>query len=147
MDDTGYKHWHVIRAVELGTSAAEVWDVVGGFYTIHTWHPDIVLTEIPAEQTETRELRRVLTFPGQPKTVEELVSMDNDTFHYRYKWHQGAWGEKVRNYHSSLRVLSADLDKSCIVQWESEFDYPSDAISEFYRNGFRELQRRFPLKI
>lgn len=145
MSDTDYIHWHVIRTVELGAGAADVWDVIGGFFTIHEWHPDITLTEIPLEQTKTRELRRILTFPGQPKTVEELVSMDNDDFHYRYKWHKGDWGERVRNYHASLRVLAGDLDMTCIVQWESEFDYPSDAISDFYLNGFRALQGRYPL--
>lgn len=140
-----YKPWHVVRTVELGAAAQDVWHVIGGFYTIHQWHPDIEKTEVPPEQTQTRQCRRMLTFPGQPKTVEELVSMDNDDLHYRYKWHAGAWGEQVRNYHASLRVIAGDLGKTCIVQWESTFDYPTDAISTFYLNGFRELQRRFPL--
>jgi hypothetical protein len=140
-----YKHWHVVRSVELGAPAATVWDIIGGFFTIHEWHPDISKTEISAEQTQTNQLRRILTFPGQPTTTEELVSLTNDDFHYRYKWHQGQWGEQVQNYESSLRVLSGDLDKTCVVQWESTFDYPSDAISDFYWNGFHALQKRFPV--
>ncbi|HEV7660559.1 MAG TPA: SRPBCC family protein [Allosphingosinicella sp.] len=144
MADDGYKHWKVIRTVELPASRDSVWEVIGGFYTIHHWHPDIVLSEIPPEQTDTRELRRLLTFPGQPKTIEELVSMDNDDCHYRYKWHAGPWGEDVRNYHASLRVVAGDLDQSCLVQWASEFDYPTDAISQFYENGFQSLRERFP---
>ena len=141
----GYKQWHVIRSVVLGAPAAEVWNVIGGFYTIHEWHPDISKTEIPAKQTQTRQLRRLLTLPGQPKTTEELVLMDNADFHYRYKWYQGPWGEEVKNYQASLRVLSGDLDKTCIVQWESTFEHPTDAISDFYWNGFRELEKRFPI--
>ena len=144
MADDGYKHWQVTRTVELPASRDAVWEVIGGFYTIHHWHPDIALSEIPPEQTETRELRRLLTFPGQPKTVEELVSMDNEDCHYRYKWHAGPWGEDVRNYHASLRVVAGDLDQSCLVQWASEFDYPTDAISQFYENGFQSLRERFP---
>ena len=31
---------------ELGATAQEVWDLIGGFYTLHTWHPDIHVTEI-----------------------------------------------------------------------------------------------------
>ena len=139
------KPWHIIRCVELGATAPEVWEVIGGFYTIHEWHPDISILVIPAEQTKTREMRRHLTFPGQPITTEELVSLNNDDFHYRYKWHQGEWGEQVKNYKASLRILAGDLDRTCIVQWESTFNYPTDAISEFYWNGFRELQKRFPL--
>lgn len=141
-----YKHWRVIRTVELGAPREDVWAVIGGFYTIHEWHPDITVTEIPAEQTKTRQLHRLLTFPGQPKTTEELVSMDNDDCHYRYRWYAGAWGEAVKNYHASLRVFSGDLERTCVVQWASEFDYPTDAISEFYENGFRALLARFPLK-
>ena len=97
------------------------------------------------DQTDTRQLRRILTFPGQPKTTEELVSMDNDDFHYRYKWHAGDWGERVKNYHASLRVLAGDLDTTSVVQWQSTFAYPTDAITDFYEHGFRALLQRFPL--
>ena len=90
----------------------------------------------PPEQTKTRQVRRLVTIPGQPKTTEELVSMDNADFHYRYKWHAGEWGEQVKNYQSSLRVFAGDLAETCTVQWFATFDYPSDAISEFYLNGF-----------
>ena len=138
------KHWHITRGVVLRAPAAQVWELIGGFYTIHEWHPDIAKTDIPPAQTETRQLRRLLTFPGQPVTTEELVSMDNDDFHYRYKWYQGAWGEEVKNYQASLRVISGDLNQTCLVQWESTFDYPTDAISDFYWNGFRALEKRFP---
>jgi hypothetical protein len=143
MDD--YKHWKVTRMVELGASRETIWEIVGGFYTLHHWHPDIPLSEIPPEQADTRQLRRLLTFPGQPKTTEELVSMDNDDCHYRYKWYAGAWGERVKNYRASLRVFAGDLEQTCVLQWASEFDYPNDAISEFYQNGFRALAARFPL--
>jgi hypothetical protein len=144
-DQSDYRHWKVTRTVELGASREAIWEIVGGFYTLHHWHPDIALTEIPPEQADTRQLRRLLTFPGQPKTTEELVSMDNDDCHYRYKWYAGAWGERVKNYHASLRVFAGDLEQTCVLQWASEFDYPDDAISEFYLNGFRALAARFPL--
>jgi hypothetical protein len=143
MDES--KHWHVVRTVELGATREQVWELIGGFYTIHLWHPDIALTEVPPEQTTTRQLRRLLTFPGQPKTTEELVSMDNDDCHYRYRWYAGAWGEAVKNYRASLRVFAGDLERTCTVARESEFDYPSDAISQFYLNGFSALRSRFPL--
>lgn len=139
-----YKHWSVVRTAEIAAPRDSVWQVIGGFYTLHHWHPDIALTEIPPEQSDTRQLRRLLTFPGQPKTTEELVMMDNDDCHYRYKWHAGQWGEDVHNYKATLRVLAGDLDQSCIVQWASEFDYPTDAISTFYENGFRALRDMFP---
>jgi hypothetical protein len=139
------KHWHVVQAVELGGPARDVWELIGGFYTIHLWHPDITRTEVPPDQTQTAALRRLLTFPGQPKTTEELVMMDNDGFHYRYKWHAGQWGENVKNYVADLRVFDLSMAQRSVVQWSSTFDYSEDALSGFYLNGFRVLQERFPL--
>jgi hypothetical protein len=143
--DQKWKDWRVAQTVELGAAAKEVWDLIGGFYTIHKWHPDIHLTEVPPEQTETSALRRLLTFPGQPKTTEELIMMDNEHFHYTYRWHAGEWGEKVQKYVASLRVFEIDDGRRCIVQWSSTFYYFEDALHEFYWSGFRELQKRFPL--
>lgn len=145
MAKTAYKNWRVVQTVELGAPAATVWKLVGGFFNIHEWHPDIQLTEIGKDQTTIQELRRILTFPGQPKTVEQLISMDNADFHYTYKWHEGQWGERVRNYVASIRLLELAGGKSCIMQWSSTFSYTEDALSEFYWNGFRALQKRFPL--
>lgn len=139
----GYRDWNVIRAVEVGAPAADLCAVIGGFYTMHLWHPDIEVTEISPTQTDTRQLRRILTFPGQPKTTEELVSLDDGDFHHRYKWHVGAWGERAKDYHASLRVLAGDLDATSVVQWQSTFSYPTDAISE---HGFEALLERFPMK-
>ena len=137
------RNWKVVRTVELDSSASNVWEVVGGFYTIHLWHPDIAKTEIPADQTAVPQLRRVLTFPGQPTTTEELVTMDNADFHYTYKWHAGEWGERVKNYIAHLRVFEVEQDKTCIVQWSATFTYTEDALTDFYCNGFRALQKRF----
>jgi hypothetical protein len=139
------KSWRVLRTVELGGSAQEVWNVVGGFFTIHLWHPDITMSEILPDQARTGAIRRLLTFPGQPKTTEELVLMDNPEFHYRYKWHSGDWGERVKDYVADLRVFDVRLGETSIVQWSSTFTYTEDALTEFYENGFRALRKRFPL--
>ena len=137
--------WRIVESVELGASATTVWELVGGFFNLHTWHPDIEKTEIPKNQTDVNELRRILTFPGQPVTVEELVYMDNERYHYRYKWHQGEWGEVVRNYVAEIRLFDLPESNRCSFQWSSTFNNPENAISEFYNNGFRELEKRFPL--
>jgi hypothetical protein len=144
--DKNWKDWHVAQTVELGATAKEVWDLIGGFYTLHRWHPDIHRTEVPPEQTETSALRRLLSFPGQPKTTEELIMMDNEHFHYTYRWHAGEWGEKVQKYVASLRVFEIDDGRRCVVQWSSTFYYFEDALHEFYWNGFRALQKRFPIQ-
>ena len=142
---TTERPFHVVQCVELGASAQAVWEVVGGFYTIHTWHPDIQRTEIPAKQTSVGPLRRELTFPGQPVTVEELVFQDNLGWHYEYKWHSGEWGERIKNYRAEIRVIELAAEGRALLQWSSTFTFTEDAISEFYWNGFRALQKRFPI--
>lgn len=144
MNEQGYKDWRVVQSVELGATAEEVWSVIGGFFTIHEWHPDITELAVLKEQTETRQIRRLLTFPGQPKAIEELVMMDNENFHYRYKWHAGEWGEMIHKYYSDLRVFDLKGGTS-MVQLIATFYYKEDAISDFYQRGFDELLKRFPL--
>ena len=145
MTEKSDRDFRVVQCVELGASPTEVWAAVGGFYTIHIWHPDISNTAVPAKQTETGPIRRELTFPGQPITVEELVVQDNREWFYKYKWFAGAWGERVKNYQAELRVFEIRSDSRSMLQWTSTFTYFEDAVSDFYWNGFRELQQRFPL--
>lgn len=137
------KLWRVVQTVELIAPAERVWAVVGGFYTIHEWHPDIQLTEVPDDQARTPGVRRLLTFPGQPKTTEELVSFDTNNYVYSYKWVAGDWGERVKQYAATIRVIGSDMDRRSIMQWSSSFIYVEDAVSAFYWNGFRALQKRF----
>lgn len=138
-----YKCWHIVKSTELLASAAAVWEVVGGFFNIHTWHPDITATEYVPDQLRLSSIRRVLTFPGQPKTTEQLLSIDNVEMIYSYKWVEGAWGEAVQDYFASIRVIATDMDKRSLVQWTSTFRFTEDAVSEFYENGFRNLRSRF----
>jgi hypothetical protein len=139
-----YRPQHVIRSVELPATADAVWAVVGGFFTLHCWHPDIERTEVVADQTETHAIRRRLFFSGQDPTIEELVALDEVERVSRYRWYAGPWGEIVKNYRACLRVCPADLDRSCLVTWESWFEHPEDAISDFYLRGFAALRRMFP---
>ena len=137
------KKWRVVRTVELNAPAEKVWALVGGFYNLHQWHPDIAATEVVPDQTEISAVRRLLTFPGQPKTTEQLLFMDNENYHYRYKWHSGAWGEQVKDYVADISVFEVEQGKTCIMRWYSTFVYPEDAITQFYQNGFDSLVARF----
>lgn len=137
------KHWRIVQTVELPASAERVWSVVGGFYNIHLWHPDIAQSDVPAEQTSISAMRRILTFPGQPETTEELVSLDNIHQLYDYKWYAGAWGEEVRDYRARIQVFDTFMSERCIVQWSSTFRCDHDAVSEFYQRGFNALKEQF----
>ena len=123
MSNNSMQSRRVVQTVELGAPAAQVWDLVGGFFTLHQWHPDIVKTEVPANQTEVHAIRRILTFPGQPTTTEELLTMDNIGFQYRYKWHAGEWGERIKDYFAEIRVFETEMGRHCVMQWSSTFTY------------------------
>jgi Polyketide cyclase / dehydrase and lipid transport len=136
MGPKDYRDWHVIGSVTLNASASSVWELVGCFFNVHKWHHDIQLTEFFDKQTDISPVRRVVTSPNQPKTVEELVLMNNDDFHYRYNWYAVVWGERLKNYVANIRVFAIDEDQKCIMQWSSTFRYTETPVSEFYCNGF-----------
>lgn len=137
------KHWRIVKSIELPASGEEVWSVVGGFFNIHTWHPDIAQSEVPEHQTAITPVRRILTFPAQPKTTEELVSLDNQNHFYDYKWYEGAWGEEVQDYRARIQLFNTFMNERCVVQWSSTFRSDHDAVSEFYQRGFDALNKRF----
>jgi hypothetical protein len=142
-----YKNWRVVAVCELNTSAAIVWHLVGGFYNLNQWHPDILICEVPEEQGEERDIRRKLIFPGQTPTWEELVFMDNETMRYTYKWHKGKWGETTQKYHAQIQVIETELDKRCLMQWSSTFYSSEDGLTQFYQNGFENLVSIFGGKL
>lgn len=147
MNTKEYKNWRVVTACELHAPASEVWNLVGGFYNINQWHPDIAISEVPEKQVEDRDIRRKLTFPGQPPTWEELVFMDNENMRYKYKWHKGEWGEMIQKYHAQIQVVGIELDKRCIMQWSSTFYFSEDGLTQFYHNGFKNLIEIFGGKL
>jgi len=147
MSTKEYKNWRVVVVCDLNASAAKVWHLVGGFYNINQWHPDIPICEVPEEQGEERDIRRKLSFPGQTPTWEEIVFMDNENMRYTYKWHKGEWGETTQKYHAQIQVIETELDKRCLVQWSSKFYATEDGLTQFYQNGFENLINMFGGKL
>jgi len=137
------KHWKIVRTVILNASAEKVWDMVGGFFTLQLWHPEIEKTEIATDQTSMTKILRVLTFPGVPTNTEELLFLDNKNFCYTYKSYAGIWGETVKDYFSEIRVIEVEVGKKCMVQWKGQFLYTEDTLTEFYENGFANLVKMF----
>lgn len=143
IDTSCYTDWEVVAVCELNSPADVVWRLVGGFYNIHQWHPDIAISEVPKGQSEERDIRRKLTFPGQAPTWEELVFMDNENMRYKYKWFKGEWGEMVQNYHADIQIVETKLNKTCLMKWSSTFFYKEDGLTQFYHNGFDNLVKLF----
>lgn len=143
IDTSNYTDWEVVTVCELYAPADKVWNLVGGFYPIDQWHPDISISEVPEGQAGISEVRRKLTFPGQDPTWEELVFMDNENMHYKYKWHKGTWGELVQKYHADIQIIETKLGESCLMKWSSTFFYKEDGLTQFYHNGFDGLIKIF----
>ena len=146
-DTSDYKHWKVVTSCMLKASAEEVWDMVGGFYTINNWCPDISDSGVQRGQSNDRDIRRKIIFPGQPAAWEQLTYMDNENMKYRYKWYKGPWGEMIQQYHSEIEVIEVKPGKMCLMKWTGWFYYKEDAITTFYHNGYKFLIDRFGGKI
>ena len=139
IDTSNYTNWKIVTTCELNAPADVVWKLVGGFYNISEWCPDISISEVQRKQNKDRDIRRKIIFTGQPPAWEELVFMDNENMRYKYKWYKGEWGELVQNYHAEIEVIETKVGKKCLMKWSSTFYYDQDAITQFYHNGFDYL--------
>ena len=134
-----WKHWRVAQVVELGATAKEVWDLIGGFYTLHKWHPDIHLSEVPPDQTETAPeeqderdgKRQQVEAVELPRVVHDVLNEDGDALIYSglegptglsvtpsglVTWTPGS-GD-VGTHAVLLQVIdSANNDSGTIVSW------------------------------
>ncbi|CAF1674227.1 unnamed protein product, partial [Adineta ricciae] len=135
------KHFNVIQTVRISDTADAIWKLVGGFFNIHEWHPQISATEIDDQNTFIK--RRVIFADEMIDTIEQLQILDNEKRHYQYKNVGGNWGKLVENYESKLEVIEDDNGRSAIVRWIGSFDSHADLVSDFYRIGLDSLAGLF----
>ncbi len=140
LNTADYKAWKVVKTVKLNAPAKEVWKQVGGFFNMHSWHPDITRTTILPDQLDVNAIRRQKTLKGQPNVLEQLTFLDNEQMFYKYKGYKGPWGEKVRDYCAEFRVVETKVNKQCMVVWSSTFFYSKDVVSKFYKRGLKALK-------
>ena len=135
---TKLKHFEITQSVSIQTPADDIWKLIGDFFTIHTWHPDITTTKVDGP------LSRQVFFPGQYiNTVEQMTLYDPSKRIYSYKNVGGDWGKEVRNYESKLSVIEDNNGKSSIVTWSGSFDSINDGVTNFYRKGLDSLAELF----
>lgn len=143
LNTTDYKEWNVVKTVKLDAPAKDVWRVVGGFFNMDLWHPDITRTTPMPDQMELSAIRRKLTIKDQPNPLEQLTFLDNAQMVYKYKGYKGPWGEKVRDYCAEIRVVETKPGEKCMVLWSADFFYSKDVISKFYKRGLKALKKHF----
>lgn len=133
---------YVTRSQEFARSAAEVWDLIGGFQAAANWHP--ALQGSSREDIDGVEHRR-LDLGGGASILEKSLGSDNTSYGYEIV---DAGPLPVASYRGVLSVAPAG--SGCVATWSSTFDAngapdeaAAGAISGIYEAGFGALVERF----
>jgi hypothetical protein len=125
----------VSEATRLYIPAARVWDTIGRFADIDSWHPMVLGADTAG--SDSRPERR-LELGDTEKLVERLESHDDRTMTYRYSFQDGPL--PVSQLTAELRV-HADDASSCTIYWSADLepdgDTPRDQAVEEIQNYFR----------
>jgi uncharacterized protein YndB with AHSA1/START domain len=135
----------VSLSTTLPVPARTVWEAIGGFNSLATWHPAVAKSEETKEGAAT--VRR-LTLHGGGSIVERLEGKDDKKRTYSYSVLQGPL--PVAGYKATLHVEENRDGKSCTVEWSSAFE-PAGAsepeavkvIRGIYEAGFENLRKMF----
>jgi mxaD protein len=104
------------RTFEL--TPAEIWEVIGDFHGLHTWHPGIA-DSTPSEDGTVR----TLTLAGEGGTVIETRTGEGP-LHHSYRIDESPF--PIRDHGAMLMVREADGGTE--VVWSAEFEV--DEITE-----------------
>ncbi len=134
----------VAMTQKLSPSAETVWNRIGGFDTLHEWHPAIDRTEMDGSGIGAM---RNLFLVGGGNVTERLDVEDAAGRSYTYSILSSPL--PVGNYTATLRV-EEDPAGGCTVHWSSTFD-PAGAseaeavaaIEGIYEGGFTAMQAAF----
>lgn len=106
----------VTKTATVGMSVEDVWEKIGGWCAISTWHPAI---ETCAESRDGETLKRLLTL-GDGGQIHERLIGENETS-YSYAIEKSPL--PFKNYEATISVEAdeKDADKT-VVTWTSNFD-------------------------
>ena len=129
---------------ELQASAEKVWELIGGFNSLPTWHPAVEKSRI---EGEGRGQVRTLDLAGGATIRERLDRADENARSYTYSILESPL--PVADYVATISVREAG-DGVCVVEWSSEFapdGLPEAAaveiIESVYQAGFVGLTEKF----
>ncbi len=135
----------VSMSLNLGVSADQVWDMIGGFNALPDWHPAVEKSEI---EGEGKGSVRTLHLAGGGTIRERLEQLDEEGRVYSYSILSGPL--PVANYTSTLRLREAEGGTGCTVEWESNFQPAGvpegdamQTIQGIYQAGFDNLKKMF----
>ncbi|GAB7101915.1 hypothetical protein JCM4814A_02290 [Streptomyces phaeofaciens JCM 4814] len=103
----------LVKNQQYNASAAQVWDLVGDFYTVDTWIPGIASTV----RDDVRKTRTITTHDGA-RLVERLLD-EGPHFHHYHIDDSGTL--PLRNVTARLAVTETGPQQSAI-DWTVSFD-------------------------
>lgn len=99
------------RNKRYDVSADDMWKRIGGWGTMHEWHPAVTATEVSDDGS-----RRTLTLGDGATILEGLVEEGEHSYTYRFE----ETPLPVKDYTATISVRE-DGD-GCVVDWEGSFE-------------------------
>ncbi len=128
---------------QVPVSADQLWELIGQFNGIASWHPAVEKSELE----EDGKIRR-LTLVGGGVIVERLQQIDDNEHLYRYSIVESPL--PVADYVAEIRVHQNEEGSGSTIEWSSEFkpkdasvQQAMDAIQGIYQAGFDNLKKLF----
>ncbi len=129
--------------VDIPVTAAEVWQLIGGFDSLPDWLPYIPQSEL----SEGGRVRRLAT-PDGGVIVERLMSFSEQDRSYSYHILQSPFPQT--DYLSTLRVVEIDGGRGARIEWSGRFTPVgvteaeiSGLFQQIYEDGLRALRDRY----
>lgn len=132
----------ISEATKLYIPAERVWDAIGRFADIDSWHPLVLRAD--SAGTDSRPERR-LDLGDSEALVERLESHDDDAMTQRYSYQAGPL--PLSRMEAELSVHPDDAT-SCTIHWSAELQPDSDTprdqavqeVQSFFRRGLEHLR-------
>jgi hypothetical protein len=134
----------VSEAAKLYVPAERVWQTIGAFEEIHTWHPAVLGCETDRHGTLPE---RRMELGDAVAQVERLEEHDDAGRRYSYVLVEGPW--PIAAMEAELRVNPDDAT-SCTIEWSARLtpdagaeDAEATAIAavrDFFRRGLEHLR-------
>lgn len=136
------------QSATIAAPAADVWEAIGNFDDLDSWHPAVANTEITTGANNEPGAQRLLTLGGDGGTVtEELQSYDAEGMSYTYTIIDGVL--PVSDYRATITVMPAG-DNSSNVSWSGTFNAAgaddataTETINGVYKAGLDNLRGMF----
>ncbi len=138
----------VSESLYVEAAPAAVWKIVGGYGSVHEWHPAVSATKITAGRENRPGAVREIQVKDGSRIVEKLIAYDGRGRSMRYRIVESPF--PVRNYAATLSV--SPEGRGSRVLWAGQFDAVGEGedarqkarelFSGIYRSGFDGLKAR-----